>query len=78
MPELLTQFLLVLLGLAMILIGLLWLAARGVARWFAPRVIIVDRSSGRPPSPSFPMTRALLLIIVLMLLLALLPHLAPR
>jgi uncharacterized membrane protein YidH (DUF202 family) len=78
MTEFLTQFLLAGLGLAMIAIGVLWLLARGVARWFAPRVIVVERSSQQPPNPTFPMTRAVLLIVVLMLLLALFGHPAPR
>jgi uncharacterized membrane protein YidH (DUF202 family) len=78
MTDLLTRFLLAGLGLAMIAIGVLWLAARGVARWFAPRVIVVERNSEQPPNPSFPMTRALLLIVVLMLLLAFFGHPAPH
>jgi hypothetical protein len=52
--------------------------ARAVARWFAPRVIVVESTSEQPPGPSFPMTRAVLLIVGLMLLLALFGHPAPR
>jgi hypothetical protein len=64
---LLTRSLLALLGLAMIVIGLLWLAARTIARWFAPSVIVVERTSEPAPSP-FPMTRAVIAIVALMLL----------
>jgi hypothetical protein len=74
MTDLLTRFLLVGLGMAMIAIGLLWFMARSVARWFAPRIIVVESSS--EPRP-FPMTRALLLVAA-MLLLALFGHPASR
>ena len=78
MTDLLTRFLLGGLGLAMIANGALWLMARAVARWFAPRVIVVESSSEQPSRPSFPMTRAVLLVVGLMLLLALFGHPAPR
>ena len=73
-----TRFLFAVLGLAMILIGVLWLAARGIARSFAPRVIIVEKSSEQRPSQSFPLTRAVILFVGLMLLVALFRHAGPR
>jgi hypothetical protein len=39
---------------------------------------LVERNSEQPPNPSFPMTRALLLIVVLMLLLALFQRVGPH
>ena len=44
----------------------------------AAEFIVVERNSEQPPNPSFPMTRAVLLIVVLMLLLAFFGHPAPR
>ncbi len=75
MTDLLTRFLLVGLGVAMIVISVVWFMARAVARWFAPQVVVVESSSEARP---FPMTRALLLIVAAMLLLALFGHPASR
>jgi uncharacterized membrane protein YidH (DUF202 family) len=74
MTDLLTRFLLGGLGVAMIVVGVLWLMARAVARWFALRIIVVESSSEQPARPSFPMTRAMLLVVALMLSLALFGH----
>jgi hypothetical protein len=81
MTDILTRILLVGLGVFLIFLGVSMLVFRGIARSlrsiFAPRVIIVEKSSEQS-SPPFPMTRALLLIIGLMFLLVLFHHAGPH
>ncbi len=84
MTDILIRILLGGLGVFLMFLAVAMLVVQGIAgslrSIFAPRIIIIQNDSAheRQPGPSFPMTRALLLIVVLMLLFALFGHPAPR